>query len=422
MNKLSNYGVQNLSVSEAEAIIRGRVRAFPTESVPLDRAIGRVLREEIRADRDFPPFDRITMDGIALSFASYERGTATFKIQETQGAGRPKAELRNDAGCIEVMTGGVLPAGCDCVVPVEHYERFAEIVALKPGVKPTRLQNVNLQGSDYHAGEVLLSPGALLRAPEIAVCASVGKDVIMTSRSPRIALITTGDELVGIDETPEPYQIRISNCYAMEAALRSAGYEHCVGFHLPDDREIIRSSLQRVFVEYDLVVLSGGVSQGKFDYLPELLEELGVIRHLHKVRQRPGRPLWFGETPEGVPVFALPGNPVSSLVCLFRYVLPFLGACTERVAPVQAETAATTKREQLCAILADTVEGLQDLTFFLPVKVALLPEGRILAHPQPVHGSGDFASLVRSDGFLELPEGQGRIPAGSSWPFYRWRI
>ena len=179
--------------------------------------------------------------------------------------------------------------------------------------------------------------------------------------------------------------------------------------HLRDDRELIRSELGALLSKFDVVVLSGGISTGKFDYLGSVLPELGVTSLFRKVRQRPGQPFWFGRTTTGTAVFALPGNPVSTTVCFYRHVLPFLGACLTGHAP-----------EPEYAVLAEDFEFEPELTLFLPVALRSEPDGRLAAMPKPVRNSGDFATLGMSDGFIELSADRSHFARGTSWPLYRW--
>ncbi len=398
---------ENITVEEAERLIADRARPASVEKAPLGAALGRVLREEIRADRDLPPFARVTMDGIALAFAGFERGTTAFKLQETQRAGAPATRLRDESSCIAVMTGGVVPEGCDCVVQVEETERFADYFALRPAARLKRGQNIHRQGSDRPSGALLVRSGTRLLPPHIAICASVGKSELAVSARPSVALVATGDELVDVGAQPLSHQIRSSNVPLMAAALETASRSS--PFRLPDDPARMRASLEDIVRDFDVVVLSGGVSAGEFDFVPEVFEEIGVSCLLRKVRQRPGLPLWFGVSPEGKPVFGLPGNPVSTTVAVHRYVLPFL-ARSSLALPEEGERAA----------LSEDVEFLPDLTLFLPVKLSSDQDGRLLAEPRPTNGSGDFAALASSDGFVELPRGSRRFPKGSAWRLWRW--
>jgi len=398
-----------LSVAEAETTINRTASRGQAEACPVARAVGRVLREEVRADRDFPPFDRVSMDGIAFAYADYEEGVRRYRIAGMQPAGAPAGTLAASGDCLEVMTGAVLPHGCDCVVPVEEVARSGGFAEIDPGLPAARMQHVHRQGSDYAAGSLLIPEGTRLSAPHIAVCAAAGKSRVLVSREPRIALVATGDELVEVGEPVAPHQVRISNVYAVEAALASHGFLDTCRFHARDEREAVRGVLSHALETFDVIVISGGVSAGKLDLVPETLEALGVEELFHKVRQRPGLPFWFGVGPHGRAVFALPGNPVSTLVCAYRYLLPYLESSLG--APPGAHER---------VILAEEFRFEQRLTLFLPVRLERAARGELLAYPRPVHGSGDFARLTASDGFIELPEGQGTFPAGSLWPLWRW--
>jgi molybdopterin molybdotransferase len=197
----------------------------------------------------------------------------------------------------------------------------------------------------------------------------------------------------------------------LEAAARSGGAV-TEAFHFNDDQDVLRHGLPKLLSSFDAVVLSGGVSKGKADFLPGVLRELGVEQIFHEVEQRPGKPFWFGQKPGGAVVFALPGNPVSTFVNYYRYVQPWLRACqSPKMPPTPA----------LVAVLASDVSFRPRLTHFLPVRLEMAPDGRLLAHPQRAGGSGDLASLLHCDGFLELPPDQSEFPAGEAWPLLRFR-
>lgn len=399
-----------LSVSEAEAIIQSHARQTPAEIRTLAEASDAVLREDILADRDFPPFDRAAMDGIAFSFTAFGGGRRQFRILGTQAAGRPRLQLSDPNGCLEVMTGAVTPLGCDCIVPVEMIERTGgEIATIIAQARVERLQNIHLRGSDYPAGSRLIASGRRLRAPEIAVCATVGKSEVAVGKAPKIAIVATGDELVEITCVPKAYQIRTSNIFAIRAALRSFGYTDIQTFHATDDEEVIRRRFAELLENTDLLIINGGVSAGKFDLVPGVLDSLGVKVRFHKVKQRPGMPLWFGVGPAEQVVFALPGNPVASLLSTYRYIIPFLDTCSGAAGP---------GREY--AELAENYSYGAPFTLFLPVKVKHGTTGKLLAVPCPVHGSGDLAGLTQSDGFIELPAEPSVYRRGSPWPLYRW--
>jgi len=396
-----------ISPAEAEAAILAHVPALPATSLPLAALGGAVLREPVCALYDHPPFDRVTMDGIAFASASHARGRRSFHIAGTQAAGAPPLSLDDEAACIEVMTGAILPAGCDCVVPVEKIRVRDGIAELLPEATVAPRLNVHGRGLDVRRGEPLLQPGTRLGPAEIAVLASNGLTRAQVGRSPRVMAISTGDELVEPGESLREWQIYRSNVYGLLAALRRRGYAHVAEDHLPDDAAVMRARLREHLETHDVLVLSGGVSMGRFDYVPGVLEELDITAVFHKVAQRPGKPMWFG-VGAGKAVYALPGNPVSTLICLARYVYAGLDAALG-AAPGKPETIA----------LGEDFEVKPALSLFLPVHVAAADGDRI-ALPRATRGSGDFTSLLGTDGFVELPPGPRLVSRGTMVPLYRW--
>jgi molybdopterin molybdotransferase len=392
----------------AEKLIRSHLAALPVESLPLGQCSGAVLRENIYAERDQPPFDRVAMDGIALVAGAVD-GRRTFTIQGTQAAGDPPMALTSADHCIEVMTGAVLPAGCDAVVPVERLTNAHGRVELEAGLTTAPWTFVHRRASDRAQGALLLAAGSVLRAPEIAVAASAGMARVRVSGQPAIMVISTGNELIEPGEPIAPHQIRRSNAYAVAAALRQRGLQRVADDHLPDDLAILRERLRRHLTTHEVLILSGGVSMGRFDLVPKVLEELGVHCLLHGVAQRPGRPMWFGTSDAGRSVFALPGNPVSTLVCLVRYVVPALYEAMG-LPPAPGERVA----------LAAPIRWPPALTGFMPVRIAADESARPWATPCPTNGSGDFASLALTDGFVELPPGPAELAKGYVARLYRW--
>jgi molybdopterin molybdotransferase len=322
---------------------------------------------------------------------------------------RPRHLGADDAACIEVMTGAVLPKGADCVVPLEETQRDDNRIVLTQPAALACGGSVHRAGSDHRAGDILVRAGTKLTAREIAVAAAVGAATLTVAASPKIAVVATGDELVEVDAAVAAHQIRRSNDHALRAALISAGYPRVERFHLRDVRHEIKHRLWHIVAEYDVVLITGGVSKGKFDFLPATLAAQGVNKIFHGVAQRPGKPFWFGVSPRRTPVFALPGNPVSAFTCLHRYVLPAL-AQASGAAPAPARTAA----------LAAPVTFKPALAHFLPVKLSSGPRAERLAAPVPSNTSGDFAGLVDSDGFVELPAGETDFPAGYVANYFSW--
>lgn len=396
-----------LTVEEATEKIFQHLAQWGATSVPLAEAWGRILAEPLLADRDFPPFTRVSMDGIAIDFQAFEKGRRQFRIQATQAAGAPAMRLENPEDCLEIMTGAVLPEGTDTVIRYEDLEIRDGIATLTTD-DIRKQQNAHLRGSDRKEGEVIVSPGVKIGAAELGVAATIGKTSVRVQQLPRIALIATGDELVPVEEKPLPHQIRTSNIYALQGLFQSWDIPADL-LHIRDERQVVESGLRQALAQYDVLVLSGGVSAGKFDYVPAVLEELGVQKIFHKVQQRPGKPFWFGVAP-GKTVFALPGNPVSSFMCTVRYIHPWLRA-----------SMGMTPRKPLLATLAEDFTFSPSLTFFLQVKVQSEADGLLTAVPEAGKGSGDLANLVNADGFLELPLGQKEFPKGSSFPLWLFR-
>jgi molybdopterin molybdotransferase len=433
-----------IAVQEAEARVLECAQLFLqascsidqiVKSVPLKNGYGSILAESIVADRDFPPYDRVAMDGIALvgkELLNHKNrksgGKISFVIEGVQAAGAPPLTLKDSLNCVEVMTGAVLPIGTDTVIRYEDvsiekkengaFDKIA--VILEPSIcENLAYKNIHYQGSDRKKGSVLLEAGTKMLGPQIAVAATVGKSTLQvqvssepnstqsiqdtqTVRKWTAAIVATGDELVSVSDIPEPHQIRSSNLEALHGMLCPAlGKENVWTQKIKDDPVTMKREMETMLAEKDLLILSGGVSKGKFDYVPELLEELGVQCIFHKIKQKPGKPMWFGYHKQyNTVVFGLPGNPVSSLVCFRRYVVPFLTAVSgfskERLHYPCPNYEPTKKQKQ------------STLTHFIPVH---LKKGKQENEEQgkkpylektPMNGSGDVAGLGTSDGFIEV--------------------
>jgi molybdopterin molybdotransferase len=393
--------------AEAEATIRSHVSLLPAEIATLNVLPGAILREPIAATRDQPPFDRVTMDGIAIASAEFVAGRRQFRIAGTQAAGSQRMVLANADTCLEVMTGAVAPQGCDCVIPVERLVIEDGVATVPDDFPVSPALNIHERGIDCRSGEILLEAGTRIGAPELAVIAANGLVKATISRRPRIMVISTGNELVEPGQPLRDWQIYRSNVYAVLTALQRRGYPDLAHDHMPDDLDTMRERLRSHLETHDVLIMSGGVSMGRFDYVPRALHDLDVGMVFHKIQQRPGRPMWFGTGANGRTVYALPGNPVSTLICLGRYVFDGLDAAM-----------GATPRMIECIPLATDTEVRPPLTLFLPVKLQWA--GGPSAEPRPTQGSGDFTSLIGTDGFIELPPGPGIVAAGTLVPFYRW--
>lgn len=400
--------MEAITPQEADRIIENLLQPLPAERVPFDQAYGRILREPILADRDFPPFDRVMMDGIAICYADLNR--KQFTSEGIQRAGIEAQRLKQTGGCFEVMTGAVLPIGCNTVIPVEEVSEEDGLFSLREGYCPNEGQFIHAKGSDNRMGDLLIAPGQILSAKEIAVVATCGYAKVEVSPLPTIMIVSTGDELVEVGDTPGPFQIRKSNIYALEAACEGLPIPVEVRLdHLPDDKEVIADRLKELISDTDVLLFSGGISRGKYDFLQELLVEAGAEKQFQWVKQRPGKPLWFGTTSEGTVLFALPGNPNSTLTCFYRYV-----ASTILI------MAGLGKKVPEQAFLGTSYEFKPPLAYFLPVTACRSDSGILEVSPLPTQNSGDLAGLALSDGFIELPADQNEFPVGYSAAFYTW--
>ena len=396
-------------VAEAQALILERMSRFPAREAPLDDCAGAVLRETVHAERDQPPFDRVTMDGIAINHDAWQAGRRRYRVAGTQGAGAPAMSISSPAECVEIMTGAMLPHGTDTVIPVERVTIGEGEAVVQPSAVVSRRQFIHPQGSDRATGSKLLSAGQRIGPAEVAILAGAGRTRVRTAEPPRVAVVSTGDELVEAGQPIRPYQIRSSNDRAIEAALARRFGARVTRASLRDDPAEILESIARLHDRNDVVVLTGGVSMGKYDFVPGVLERLGVELVFHRIEQRPGRPMWFGVSRASRPVFALPGNPVSTLVCLIRYVVPALW----KAMGADPETEEWVR-------LGKDVKFAADLVYFLPVKLRADTTGALQADPQPTNTSGDHAALGGTDGFIELPRGADVFPAGTPARLFRW--
>jgi molybdopterin molybdotransferase len=396
-------------VDDAERLIAESMTAFGERTLPLSDAVDAVLNEEIVAERDQPPFDRVTMDGIAIAFRDWENGRRKFQVIGTQGAGMPALSLSAAGQCVEIMTGAVLPENADSIVPVERITRVQDAAEIEDAAEISLGQFIHPRGSDRKAGSLLLNPGIRLGPPEIAVLASAGCAQVRAAALPRVAVISTGDELVSVEEPLADYQIRSSNDRAIEASLIRHHLARVTRSQLRDERDNMLEAIRDLHDRSDVLILSGGVSMGRYDFVPSVLEELNVKLIFHRIEQRPGRPMWFGVSRDAKPVFALPGNPVSTMVCLNRYVRPALQQALG-LRPGSAER----------VTLATDVEFSADLTYFLPVDIDWTDDGIGMATPRPTNTSGDFVALAGTDGFVELPRGQNLYEQGTVVRLFRW--
>ena len=312
-----------INPNEALNLIQGLIVPQQVQNVAIQDAIGLILAEDLTADRDFPPFNRAMMDGIAIKNTAIKK----WLIEDIAFAGEPQKHLRDSNAAIEIMTGAPVPLACSSIIKIEDImfvdiagEKWAEYVgqdAIKHG------QFIHIQASDCKKNDPILSSGSKIGPVEIAIAATIGKTQLSVFKKPAIAIFSTGDEIVGIHEKPQAHQIRSSNSVMLESVLKSHGFSTTVA-HIKDEKSVVEKSLESALEKHEILLLSGGVSAGKKDFIPEVLAELGFKPIFHKIAQKPGKPLYVGNRADGRLVFAFPGNPISTLTCFWIYFLPWV--------------------------------------------------------------------------------------------------
>ncbi len=395
-----------IAFKEAYEKVLSHSQTYGMEKVLLASSMGRVLSEDVFADRDFPPFDRSTKDGIAIDYEGIVNGLFEFNIEGVVAAGTPKTKLSNTNNCLEIMTGAVLPENTNTVIMYED-------VTIENGKatinkQPNKGQNIHRRGGDEKEGALVLEENTKISASEIGVLAAVGKAEIWVKKLPKITLISTGNELVEVTDTPLPYQIRKSNMHSLYAALSE---ENVVPqqLHLADDKALIKKELSKAMLKNDVLMLSGGVSMGKYDFIPAVLEELGVKKVFHKVLQRPGKPFWFGLHKESNTVlFSFPGNPVSTFANYHIYFKDWFNKSLGLSIP------------KIDVVLAQAIMVEGTLTRFIRVKINVV-HGKLVAGLVTGNGSGDLTSLAKSDGFIRLEPMAQSYEKGDIVPFVATR-
>jgi|688.fasta_scaffold125138_3 molybdopterin molybdotransferase len=371
-----------ISPEEAFRIVKNQFPHLQDESVSLASSSGRELAENIYSDRDQPPFHRVMMDGYAFQIAAWEKGIREFYVEGIQAAGEAPFTLKDENGCIEIMTGAVLPNDCSVVIQYEKSIRKDNSVQFQIE-ELKHFQNVHAKGFDKKLGEIILKEGTVIGPLEIAALASVGKAKVKVTKRFNIAIVSTGNELVEVHETPSDYEIRSSNLEMLQSLLKPYSEQINV-FRLSDDEQETTHFIQHELENFDIVCFSGGVSKGKYDFVAKALEENGIEKHFHGVKQKPGKPFFFGSKSETV-VFAFPGNPISVLHCATRYLIPQLN-----------------KSSIENAQLKSGYYNKSVLTVYLPAFISTYNNGLRMAQLILQNGSGDFMGATGSNGFIEI--------------------
>jgi molybdopterin molybdotransferase len=364
-------------------------------------ALGFVLAEEIKTDRDYPAFHRSTRDGYAVRAAEVAPGATLRCVAETK-AGDTVAQPLAPGNCVQIMTGAAVPDNADAVVMIEHTTREGDAVRFDRPAQSA--QNIVPRGIEGKQGETILSAGTRLGYAELALAAQVGATQLRCAAKPRIAILSTGDEVVAIDQQPGPFQIRNSNSVSLAAQVRIAGGEPILLGNAADHLDNLREKILRGLRE-DALVLSGGVSMGKYDLVETVLKDLGAEFYFDAVAIRPGKPAVFGKC-QNTFVFGLPGNPVSTMVTFELFVVPAIdllcGAAARDLPLVQARLAAALNEKP-------------GLTHFLPARVEWrgpTPEVKSL----PWQGSGDIAALAHANCFLVVATDRIQVNVGETVP------
>ncbi len=395
-----------ITVQQAEKIILSQARDFGKENISYEHALGRVLAEDLIADRDLPPFDRPTVDGIAIRYEDYQNGNRSFIVKAVQSAGEQSVPVDSKDECIEIMTGAALDRSLDTVIRYEDISIHDGTATINIDIK--KGQNIHLRGKDKKEGDVLVKANRVITSAIIGIASSIGKTTIAVKKLPKIMIISTGDEMVDPETMPSPFQLRRSNGITIQSVLKKYNIQADT-LHLNDDYDGLKKELQRCLNEYDILLMSGGVSMGKFDYLPKVCEELGVKKLFHKIKQRPGKPFWFGNDENKKLVFAFPGNPVSVLMCLHRYFLPWLEKSLE-----------ITASSPQFAVLQNDIEFPFPLQYFAQVKLNINSSGQLTAESVNTNGSGDFSHLADTNAFIELPMEQNIFKKGEVYKIWRY--
>ncbi len=380
-----------ISVESAQALISENIPSCSVEDIPLTMAEGRVLAEEVRADRDLPPFDRSRMDGVAFRAADASTVPVRLRLIGEVAAGSSFAGRVNAGDAVRIMTGAPLPAGADAVQKIEACEINGGGVTIRESVRVG--ENITPRGSEARRGDLVLWPGTIIGPAEMAVLACFGYATVRVARRPVVGIISTGSELVPVQAQPSPVEIRDSNSFSLAAYVRLAGAEARPVGIVVDEERVTAEVIDRTVDDVDALVLTGGVSMGAYDLVKAALRRLGATLVFEKVRLHPGKPTVFALLREK-PIFALPGNPVSVAVTFLLFVYPavrqMMGA-RERVLPaVQARLTADVRRAP-------------DRRSYLPGRLTM-EAGEAKVEPLRWGGSSDVIAFVSANALIVVPE------------------
>jgi molybdopterin molybdotransferase len=385
-----------ISLQQAQLLVTQQARSFGKEIVLLEEATGRILNEPVVADRDYPPFNRATMDGMAINMADWNEGIRSFQLVETVFAGKAAMKLIGKGECYKIMTGAAVPAGADTVIRREDItESENQLTVTVTSI--TAGQNIAPRASDIKKDITVITPPYYIRPGTVTTLASLGYDEVKVASLPAVTVITTGDEVLPVEAAVNDVQIRNSNQHLLKALLQHWKIKPAAAVHVKDDADALLKAVNS-YKRTDVLILSGAVSAGDADFVPGVLVKAGAEKIFHKVAIRPGKPIWFGRFANGPVVFALPGNPFSTFVTFKLFIEEFLVACF-----------GLPERKMLHLPFNGTRIKKTDLDEFFPVKIEGNP---VVVTPLAFNTSGDIAAMMEADGLGWQPAGKMELTPG----------
>lgn len=397
---------QFITIEEARTLVLAQVGIGATETIGLENTFQRTLAESVNADRDYPPFNRAAMDGIAIcSTDILEKNIFQYKVMEVILAGSESSMPLTSGYCYRIMTGAALPDCANVVIKIEDCTVDDNHISISKDVKVKPFLNIAQQGEDAKDGSCILELGTVLNATCMAALASVGASTVSVYRKPTVAIISTGAEVVEVGSAVSPFQIRNSNTYALQGFLAALGLENVKSYLVGDDTMLLKHTISEALTA-DVVIITGGVSMGAADFVPQILDSLGVTPIFHKVKIKPGKPVWFGRNKDTA-VFALPGNPMS-VQATFKllvepYILAFMGQSTK---PITYLPLASDRKKKVA------------LDEYFPCKLSGIKPTTLV--PIANNGSGDIISNIHTHGLARHSLLEGDLQADDWVEFISW--